>query len=56
MEKLLLKKSLLHVVISLESLNFKNLESKHIKNLYFVGEILDIDGITGGLIFNQLAD
>ena len=37
--------------ISLESLNIKNLESKHIKNLYFAGEILDIDGITGGFNF-----
>ena len=36
--------------ISLKSLNIKNLESKHIKNLYF-GEILDIDGITGGFNF-----
>ena len=37
--------------ISLDSLNLKNLESKHIKNLYFAGEILDIDGITGGFNF-----
>ena len=37
--------------ISLKSLNIKNLESKHIKNLYFAGEILDIDGITGGFNF-----
>lgn len=37
--------------ISLKSLNLKNLESKHIKNLYFAGEILDIDGITGGFNF-----
>ena len=37
--------------ISLESVNFKTLESKHIKNLYFAGEILDIDGITGGFNF-----
>ena len=37
--------------ISLKSLNLKNLESKHIKNLYFAGEILDLDGITGGFNF-----
>ena len=37
--------------ISLKSLNIKNLESKHIKNLYFAGEILDVDGITGGFNF-----
>lgn len=33
--------------IELNDLN-KNLESKNIPNLYFVGEILDIDGICGG--------
>ena len=37
--------------VSLESVNFKTMESKHIKNLYFAGEILDIDGITGGFNF-----
>tara|TARA_B100000609_G_scaffold108875_1_gene86433 strand:+ start:307 stop:1512 length:1206 start_codon:yes stop_codon:yes gene_type:complete len=37
--------------ISLKSVNLKNLESKHIKNLYFAGEILNIDGITGGFNF-----
>ena len=37
--------------VSLESINFKTMESKHIKNLYFAGEILDIDGITGGFNF-----
>ena len=37
--------------ISLESINIKTMESKHIKNLYFAGEILDIDGITGGFNF-----
>jgi predicted Rossmann fold flavoprotein len=37
--------------ISLESINMKTMESKHIKNLYFAGEILDIDGITGGFNF-----
>lgn len=37
--------------ISLESISFKTMQSKHIKNLYFAGEILDIDGITGGYNF-----
>ena len=37
--------------IGLESINMKTMESKHIKNLYFAGEILDIDGITGGFNF-----
>ena len=37
--------------ISLEDINFKTMESKIIKNLYFAGEVLDIDGITGGFNF-----
>ena len=37
--------------ISLESIDFKTMQSKAIKNLYFAGEILDIDGITGGFNF-----
>ncbi len=37
--------------VSLESINFKTMESKHIKNLYFAGEIIDVDGITGGFNF-----
>lgn len=34
--------------ISLESVNMNTLESKIVPNLYFAGEILDIDAITGG--------
>ena len=37
--------------ISLESIDFKTMQSKVCKNLYFAGEILDIDGITGGYNF-----
>ncbi len=37
--------------ISLESISLKNMESKTCKNLYFSGEILDIDAITGGYNF-----
>jgi len=37
--------------VSLESINNKTMESKFVKNLYFVGEVLDIDGITGGYNF-----
>lgn len=37
--------------VSLEGVNPKTLESKVIKNLYFAGEVLDIDGITGGYNF-----
>lgn len=37
--------------IDLKDINFKTMESKTIPNLYFAGEILDIDGITGGYNF-----
>lgn len=37
--------------VSLESVNSNTMESKHISNLYFAGEVLDIDGITGGYNF-----
>ena len=37
--------------ISLESVDFKTMQSKVCKNLYFAGELLDIDGITGGYNF-----
>ncbi len=37
--------------VSLESINSKTMESKVVNNLYFAGEILDIDGITGGYNF-----
>ena len=34
--------------ISLQSVDSSTLESKVCPNLYFAGELLDIDGITGG--------
>jgi len=34
--------------VSLDEINIKTLESKIVKNLYFAGEILDIDGDCGG--------
>ncbi len=37
--------------IRLSEVNFKTMESKLIKGLYFAGEALDIDGITGGFNF-----
>ena len=37
--------------VSLDSINFKTMQSKVLPNLYFAGEILDIDGITGGFNF-----
>jgi predicted Rossmann fold flavoprotein len=37
--------------VSLESINMKTMESRAVKNLYFTGEVMDIDGITGGYNF-----
>ena len=37
--------------VSLESIDFNTMQSNVCKNLYFAGEILDIDGITGGYNF-----
>ena len=37
--------------VSLTSVNPSTLESKHVRHLYFAGEVLDIDGITGGFNF-----
>ena len=37
--------------VSLNSIDLNTLQSKAIKNLYFAGEVLDIDGITGGYNF-----
>lgn len=37
--------------VSLDSVNFKTMQSKVCPNLYFAGEVLDIDGITGGYNF-----
>ncbi len=39
--------------ISLNEVNFKTMESKICKGLYFAGEVLDIDGITGGFNFQN---
>lgn len=37
--------------VSLNEIDFKTMESKLIPGLYFAGEILDLDGITGGFNF-----
>jgi hypothetical protein len=39
--------------VSLDEINFKNLESKKCPGLHFAGETLDIDGITGGYNFQN---
>lgn len=37
--------------VSLESIDLKTMQSKACRNLYFAGEVMDIDGITGGFNF-----
>ena len=37
--------------VSLKAINPSTLESRHVPHLYFAGEVLDIDGITGGFNF-----
>jgi predicted Rossmann fold flavoprotein len=37
--------------VSLASVNMKTMESRKVPNLYFAGEVLDIDGVTGGFNF-----
>jgi predicted flavoprotein YhiN len=37
--------------VKLDEVNFKTMESRKCPGLYFAGEILDIDGVTGGFNF-----
>ncbi len=37
--------------VALENIDMKTMQSKVCKNLYFAGEVMDIDGITGGYNF-----
>ena len=39
--------------VDLKEVNFKTFESRICKNLYFSGEVLDIDAITGGFNFQN---
>jgi predicted Rossmann fold flavoprotein len=39
--------------VSLKEVDFKTMESKRCPGLYFAGEILDIDGLTGGFNFQS---
>ncbi len=39
--------------VSLKEVDFQTMESKLCKGLYFAGEILDIDGVTGGFNFQN---
>ena len=37
--------------VDLKEINFKNMASKRLPNLYIAGEVLDIDAVTGGFNF-----
>ncbi|MFT7900979.1 NAD(P)/FAD-dependent oxidoreductase [Tenacibaculum ascidiaceicola] len=39
--------------VDLKEINFKRFESKKYKNLFFVGEVLNIDAVTGGFNFQN---
>ncbi|MBC6475111.1 MAG: NAD(P)/FAD-dependent oxidoreductase [Hormoscilla sp. GM102CHS1] len=39
--------------VSLQEVNFQTMESRRCRGLYFAGEILDIDGVTGGFNFQS---
>jgi predicted Rossmann fold flavoprotein len=39
--------------VALDEIDFKTMQSKKIPNLYFAGEVLDIDGVTGGFNFQN---
>ena len=39
--------------VNLKEVNFKTFESKLYKNLYFAGEVLNIDAVTGGFNFQN---
>ena len=39
--------------VNLKEINFKTMESKICPGLYFAGEVLDIDGVTGGFNFQS---
>ena len=37
--------------VRLKEINFKTYESKSVPGLHFCGEIVDVDGVTGGFNF-----
>jgi len=39
--------------VSLKEVDFKTMQSKKVPGLFFCGEVLDIDGITGGFNFQS---
>jgi predicted flavoprotein YhiN len=39
--------------VRLDEVDFRTLESKKCPGLYFAGEVLDVDGVTGGFNFQN---
>ena len=39
--------------VSLFDIDFRRMESKKVPGLHFAGEVLDIDGVTGGFNFQS---
>jgi predicted flavoprotein YhiN len=39
--------------IALKEIDANTMESKKVKGLYFAGEVMDVDGITGGYNFQH---
>jgi len=39
--------------VTLKEVNFKTFESKLVKNLYFAGEVINVDAVTGGFNFQN---
>lgn len=39
--------------VSRDEINFKTMESKLVPGLYFAGEVIDVDGVTGGFNFQN---
>lgn len=39
--------------VALDEINFKTMESKLVSGLYFAGEVIDVDGVTGGFNFQN---
>ena len=37
--------------VRLEEIDFRLMESKRVSGLHFAGEVMDIDGVTGGFNF-----
>jgi predicted flavoprotein YhiN len=39
--------------VDLDQVSFKDMQSKQIAGLYFAGEVMDVDGVTGGFNFQN---